>query len=85
MPACPCCLEVLTPALLGLGGRRLVGNCDLCGDAVCQACLHSGSPDVEALFRRRAPDGGRAPRASRGQACGSCLWESFAARGEPPS
>jgi hypothetical protein len=84
MSACPCCLEVLTPALLGLGGRRLAGNCGLCGDAVCQDCLHSGSPGVEALFQRRPPDGGPAPRASRKQACGSCLWEAFAARGEPP-
>lgn len=85
MPACPCCLEVLTPALLGLGGRRLAGSCDLCGDSVCQDCLHSGSPAVEALFRRRASEGGPAPRGSRGQVCGSCLWESFEARGEPPS
>lgn len=44
MSACPCCQEVLTPALLGFGGRRLAGNCDGCGDAVCQACLHSGPP-----------------------------------------
>ncbi|MFL5345560.1 MAG: DnaJ family molecular chaperone [Hyalangium sp.] len=65
MSACPCCLEDLPPARLGLGGRRLVGSCSLCGDEVCQACLHSGSP--------------------RGQVCGSCLWESFAARGETPS
>ncbi|MDY7225039.1 J domain-containing protein [Hyalangium rubrum] len=85
MSACPCCLEVLKPALLGLGGRRLAGNCELCGDAVCQDCLHSGSPDVEALFQRRAPDGVPSPRASRRQACGSCLWESFEARGVAPS
>ncbi len=84
MPACPCCLEVLTPAILGLGGRRLAGSCELCGDTVCQTCLHSGSPDVEALFRRRTLEGGTPPRTSRGRACGSCLWESFAARGEPP-
>ncbi|WP_224241245.1 J domain-containing protein [Hyalangium gracile] len=84
MPACPCCLEVLKPALLGLGGRRIAGSCELCGDAVCQGCLHSGSRDVEALFRLRAPDGGSAPRASPGKACASCLWESFAARGKSP-
>ncbi len=41
MSACPCCLEPLTPALLGLGGRRLAGNCQLCGDAVCKRCLHA--------------------------------------------
>jgi len=85
MSACPCCLEPLKPALLGLGGRRFAGSCDLCGDAVCQACLQAGSPDVEALFRRRALDGSPAPRASRGQVCRTCLWESFEARGKPPS
>ncbi|HEX8702004.1 MAG TPA: J domain-containing protein [Myxococcaceae bacterium] len=85
MSACPCCLEVLTPALLGLGGRRLAGSCDLCGDDVCQACLHSGSPEVDALLRRAAPEGAKPPRVSRGRACGSCLWESLTARGVAPS
>ncbi|HYH97242.1 DnaJ domain-containing protein [Hyalangium sp.] len=84
MPECPCCLEVLTPALLGLGGRRLAGSCELCGEEVCQACLHSGTPEVEAFLRGRAPDGGPTPRAARRQVCGSCLWEVFVARGEPP-
>jgi len=75
MPACPCCQEVLTPALLGFGGRRLAGDCDVCGEAVCQACLHPGSP----------PNGGPTPRMSRGKACASCLWEASTARGEQPS
>jgi hypothetical protein len=85
MSACPCCLEVLTPALLGLGGRRLAGSCGLCGDEVCQHCLRSGSPDVEALFRSADSEGAKRPRASRRQACAGCLWEALEARGETPS
>jgi len=80
MPACPCCQEVLTPALLGFGGRRLAGDCDVCGEAVCQACLHSGSPDTS-----DTPNGGPTPRRSRGKVCASCLWEASTARGEQPS
>ena len=85
MSVCPCCLEVLTPALLGLGGRRLAGSCGLCGDDVCQQCLRSGSPEVEALFRNAGPEGAKAPRAPRRQACASCLWDALSARGVMPS
>ena len=53
MRACPCCMEMLTPGVLGFGGRRLAGHCAACGDAVCQACL--GSQVLEAsVFRKRA-------------------------------
>ncbi|QSQ17020.1 J domain-containing protein [Myxococcus landrumensis] len=38
MRACPCCMETLTPGLLGFGSRRLAGRCEVCGDAVCEAC-----------------------------------------------
>lgn len=39
MSACPCCLEELRPAVLGLGGRSVAGVCGVCADAVCTACL----------------------------------------------
>lgn len=84
MSACPCCLEPLKPALMGLGGRRIAGTCDLCSDAVCHTCLQAGTPTVEALFRRRALEGLPAPRASRGQACRSCVWDALEARGQTP-
>ena len=44
MSACPCCLEDLRPAVLGLGGRSVAGVCGVCADAVCGACLSPARP-----------------------------------------
>lgn len=72
MRACPCCLEKLTPGLLGLGGRRLAGTCEVCGDAVCQTCLATRTLDA----------GTSGPR--RRKVCRSCLWEALTDRGDRP-
>lgn len=79
MRACPCCLETLTPGLLGLGGRRLAGSCAACGDSVCQSCLGTQVLDLGAF--RKQPEGPRA----RGRVCRSCLWEALSDRGDTPS
>lgn len=69
MRACPCCLEPLTSGILGLGGRRLTGTCDACGDAVCQTCIGSRAPDAKGPRKR---------------VCRSCLWEHLADQGRTP-
>ncbi|WP_246357152.1 J domain-containing protein [Pyxidicoccus fallax] len=76
MRACPCCMEKLTSGLLGLGGRRLVGACEVCGDAVCQSCLGTRVLDVGAPGQQR--------RLTRKRVCRSCLWEHLTDRGERP-
>lgn len=73
MRACPCCLEMLTPGLLGLGARQVAGRCEGCGDAVCQSCL----------TRRSVP--GREGARTRGRVCRSCEWELLTNSGETPS
>ncbi|WXH27048.1 Co-chaperone protein DjlA [Myxococcus stipitatus] len=45
MRACPCCMETLTSGLLGFGSRRLAGRCEVCGDAVCEACWSARGVD----------------------------------------
>lgn len=83
MRACPCCREMLTSGLLGLGGRRLAGSCEVCGDAVCQACL--GVRVLEAgAFRKRPAVPGHAHRQVKGRVCRSCLWEFLSDRGDKP-
>lgn len=71
MRACPCCMQKLTPGLLGLGGRRLAGSCERCGDAVCQMCL--GPRVLEAGASQK-----------QGRMCRSCLWELLTERGRTP-
>ncbi|MFP2906221.1 J domain-containing protein [Pyxidicoccus sp. 3LFB2] len=69
MRACPCCLEPLTSGILGLGGRRLTGTCDACGDAVCQTCIGTRALDAKAPRKR---------------VCRSCLWEHLTDQGKTP-
>jgi len=69
MRACPCCLEPLTTGILGLGGRRLTGRCDVCGDAVCQSCVGPRTLDAGAPRKR---------------VCRSCLWEYLKDQGRAP-
>ncbi|HET9450358.1 MAG TPA: zinc ribbon domain-containing protein, partial [Aggregicoccus sp.] len=78
MSACPCCLEALKTPFLGLGGRQLAGACEVCGDAVCERCLHTTLVDA------RAVAGAPGPRRVRARACASCVYALAAARGEPP-
>lgn len=76
-------MEPLTTGLLGLGGRRLAGRCEVCGDSVCQACV--GTQVLEAgVFRQRAVIPGTEGRKVRGQVCRSCLWEVLTDRGDTP-
>lgn len=83
MRACPCCMKMLTPGILGFGGRRLTGHCEACGDAVCQACL--GLHVLEAgVFRKRAGMSGQERGHVKGRVCRSCLWEVLTDRGETP-
>jgi hypothetical protein len=83
MRACPCCLEPLTSGLLGLGGRRLAGKCEVCGDAVCQTCVSTQLLEAGA-FRKRVDVPGNESRKVRGRVCRSCLWEVVTDRGDTP-
>lgn len=83
MRACPCCMEMLSPGLLGLGGRRLAGSCEVCGDAVCQACLSTQVLEAGA-FRQRGGVPGREGTQARGRVCRSCHWEFLTERGDRP-
>jgi len=87
MPACPCCLEDLRPAFLGLGGRRLVGACEVCGERVCEACLRAQVLEAGAFRSRQPPpvDGQRdGQRKVPGFACLGCLWTLLQAQGTQP-
>ncbi|WP_426747103.1 DnaJ domain-containing protein [Myxococcus faecalis] len=84
MRACPCCLETLTPGLLGFGSRRLAGHCEACGDAVCQSCLSVESL-AAAVFQKRAGASEAGSRKVKGRVCRSCLWEALVEAGRTPS
>ncbi|WP_426751543.1 J domain-containing protein [Myxococcus sp. Y35] len=83
MRACPCCREVLTAGILGLGARRLAGSCEVCGDTVCQVCLSTQVLDAGEL-RQRPNVAGHAPRKARGRVCRACWWEHLTERGVQP-
>jgi hypothetical protein len=83
MRACPCCMEMLTPGVLGLGGRRLAGSCEVCGDAVCQACVSTQVLEAGA-FRKRMGVPGPKSQQVKGRVCRSCLWEVLTDRGGTP-
>ncbi|MBZ4416465.1 J domain-containing protein [Myxococcus sp. RHST-1-4] len=76
-------MEKLTPGLLGLGGRRLAGTCEVCGDAVCQTCMSTQVLEA-GVFRKRVGVPGQEHRKVKGRVCRSCLWELLTERGERP-
>jgi hypothetical protein len=76
-------MEKLTTGLMGLGGRRLAGTCEVCGDAVCQSCVSTQVLDAGA-FRKRAGVPGGDGRRVKGRVCRSCLWEVLVDRGDRP-
>ncbi|MFY1831380.1 J domain-containing protein, partial [Myxococcus fulvus] len=84
MRACPCCLETLTPGLLGFGSRRLAGHCEACGDAVCQSCLSVESLAAR-VFQKRSGASEAGAKKVKGRVCRSCLWEVLVEEGRTPS
>ncbi|WP_240462496.1 DnaJ family molecular chaperone, partial [Myxococcus sp. CA018] len=81
--ACPCCREVLTAGILGLGVRRLAGSCEVCGEPVCQVCMSTQVLEA-GDFRQRPVAPGHENRKARGRVCRACWWEHLTERGIKP-
>ncbi|MBL0692989.1 J domain-containing protein [Comamonas sp. JC664] len=84
MRSCPCCREVLTAGILGLGVRRLAGSCEVCGDTVCQVCLGTQVLDAATFRQRPSVPGATSGRKSRGRVCRGCWWEYLTEHGVAP-